>query len=54
MHIICMHGHVEAFNYFLKKGVGFVQCCNCSNYARIASVSGAEIEVQCHYQYFCK
>jgi len=22
MHIICIHGHVEAFNYLLKKEVG--------------------------------
>jgi len=23
MHVVCMHGHVEAFNYLLKKEVGF-------------------------------
>jgi len=28
MHIVCMHGHVEAFNYLLKKGVGFTRFGN--------------------------
>jgi len=25
MHIVCIHGHIEAFNYLLKKEVGFSQ-----------------------------